>query len=145
MESPAYPAGQYLTFRVARGEFAMHATRVRGILPVQELRPVAEPTLADPAWLCGFVRLRAVTVPVIDLRRKLRLRRGAPGRQPCVVVVEVGTAEGPRLAGFVADRVSEVVNARARDFRAGKLRIGRPRRVLDADILLAPDGVPVLA
>ncbi len=141
MEPQAFPAGQYLTFRVARDEFAMDATRVRGILPVHEMTVVEKIEEDAPAFLVGFARLRAATVPVIDLRGKLGLRHGAQGRQPCIVVVEAGTAEGPRLAGFIADRVSEVVNARARDFRAGRLRIGRPRRVLDADVVLAAEGV----
>jgi purine-binding chemotaxis protein CheW len=137
VESSEYPGGRYLTFRVARQEFALDAGRVRGIVPATALTPGETPTPADPAWLAGFVKMRGGVLPVIDLRGKLGLPEGAPGREPCIVVVEAATPAGPRLAGFLADRVSEVVTARARDFRGGKLRIGRPRKVLDADVVLA--------
>lgn len=135
METPEYPSGKYLTFRVARIEFAMDATRVRGILPAHELMEVAA-VPGDPAGLAGYAALRGREFPVIDLRVKLGLPHGSHGRTPCIVVVEAGTPEGPRTAGFIADRVSEVVDARVRDFRHGRLRIGRPRRVIDADIVL---------
>jgi hypothetical protein len=45
----------------------------------------------------------------------------------------VETAEG--LAGFVADSISGLVHARQRDFRNGKLRIGRPRPILHPESL----------
>lgn len=137
MESPQYSGGRYLTFRVARQEFALDAERVRGIVPAAALAPCENPTPADPPWLAGFVKMNCGVLPVINLRGKLGLPEGTPGRDPCIVVVEAETPAGARLAGFLADRVSEVVTARARDFRGGKLRIGRPRKVLDADLVLA--------
>jgi chemotaxis signal transduction protein len=146
-----FPSGKYLTFRIARQDFAMDASRVRAILPAQELsllsRSIADtrPLLGafgEAAWLekwtCGFAALQGRAFPVIDLRAKLGIAYGSPGRQPCIVVVEVATRLGPQLAGFVADRISEIVQARERDFSRGKLRAaGRPRQVLDPDILLS--------
>jgi len=55
-----------------------------------------------------------------------------------IVVAEVNVAEGLQLVGFVADRVSDVVTARERDYTRGKLRTGgRPRVVLDPDAILS--------
>jgi hypothetical protein len=52
-------------------------------------------------------------------------------------VVELDGFHGPQLAGFVADRVSEIVEVRERDLRGGKLRAGgRPRAVLNPNVLL---------
>ena len=125
--------GKYLTFRVARQDFAMDAARVRGILPIQEL--VAPETLHS--WLRGFAALGGRDFPVVDLRSKLGLAHASGGRQPCIVVVEVIAANGRRLAGFIADRVSDVVQLRERDVRNGMTRArGRPRRVLDPDQIL---------
>ncbi len=129
----------------------MAASRVRAILPSQEFTPLgntiaeSRPLLGafgEAAWLekwtCGFAALRGRAFPVIDLRAKLGIPYGSRGRQPCIVVVEVGTPLGPQLAGFVADRISEIVQARERDFSRGKLRAaGRPRHVLDPEILLS--------
>jgi chemotaxis signal transduction protein len=138
---PARRAGQYLTFRVARHNFAIEATRLRGILPAREMQSLApSPNLARffGEWTCGFASLRGRDIPVVDLRGRLNLAHGTHGRHPCIVVVEIPTPEGPRLAGFVADRVASMVYARERDFIHGNLRLfGRSLRVLDPDTLLA--------
>jgi purine-binding chemotaxis protein CheW len=125
-------AGKYLTFRVARQDFAMSADFVRGILPVHEMVALETPH----QWICGFAALGGRDFPVIDLRAKLEIPHGSHGREPFIVVVEAGD----RLAGFVADRVSEVLELRARDFRNGAVRTnGRPRKVLDPDQIMTTD------
>ncbi len=99
----------------------MTTDRVRGILPMHELSPLH----VTHAWLCGFASIAG--------RAKLGIARGSHGREPFIVVVET---EG-HLVGFIADRVSQVVDARARDFRNGMLRTpGRPRKVLDPDRIM---------
>jgi purine-binding chemotaxis protein CheW len=125
--------GKYLTFRVARQGFAMDVASIRGFLPLHDLASVEPPHV----WLRGFAALGGRDFPVIDLRSKLGLAHGTHGPQACIVVVETEAEDGPRLAGFVADRVSEVIELRARDIRNGIARPrGRPRRVLDADQIL---------
>jgi chemotaxis signal transduction protein len=131
--SPAFRPGKYVTFRVARQDFAMDAARIRAILPLHELVTLAT---AHP-WLRGFAALGAHEFPVVDLERKFHLPRASRGRQPCIVAVAIEAAGGQRLAGFVADRVSAVVNLRERDFRHGVVHAkGRPRRLLDPDQIL---------
>ncbi len=112
----------------------MEATHLRGLLPMHDLASLNAPH----AWLLGFTALRGCDLPVVDLRAKLGLQSGAHGRQPCLVVVET---ESGRLAGFVADRVSEIIVLRERDFRGAVAHVnGRPRRVLvPAEILTQAD------
>jgi chemotaxis signal transduction protein len=89
-------------------------------------------------WICGFTTLRGQEIPVVDLRGRLALPHATHGRHPCIVVVETGTPDVPRLAGFVADHVSTLLYARDRDFSFGKLyRGGRSRQVLDPTLLRA--------
>lgn len=126
-----FRSGRYLTFRVARYEFAVDAECVRAVLPIRELL-VSE--LPQTPWLVGTSTLSGLHFPVVDLRIKLNLRHGVAGRNPSIVVI--GTDSGD-LTGFIADRVSEIVHARAHDFRGGKLRIGRPKQILDIPSLLA--------
>ena len=120
----------------------MAAGRVRGILPVREMTPLqdngAPVGFSRPQeWTCGFAALQGRDFPVLDLRGKLGLAHGSHGRSPCIIVVELDGLHGPQLTGFIADRVSEIVQARERDFSRGKLRNGgRPRTVLDPDVLL---------
>ena len=101
----------------------MEAAPVKAILPAHELTASEDP---DPAWLAGEAKFNGESFPVIDLRRKLSLRHGVTGRTPCIVAVD---SQG--LKGFLADAVSEIVHARAHDFHRGKLRVGRPRQIVD--------------
>ena len=129
LDAAAFRAGQYLTFRIAREDFAVEAERVRGILPLHEIANLRE---VQPGLL-GVVWLGEREVRLVDLCGRLGLAESARGREPMIVVVERGSGE---LLGFVADRVSGLVEARHRHYSRGKLRAGgRPRRVLDPEAL----------
>jgi len=132
----------YLTFRVARQDFAIDAGRVRGILPLDDL--VAVPR--TPPAFAGIASLGGRPLAVFDLRVKLGLPRVSQGSQPRVVVIEVIVGKNCRhLAGFIADRVSGVVVYRDRDLSHGALRgNGRPRRLLDADQIVSEDELTCL-
>ena len=95
----------YLTFRIARQDFAMRAERVRGLLPAHELITL-EPHSPD-SWICGVASVKGRDFPVIDLRGKFGIALGSQGREPLIVAVEVVSITGmQRMLGFVADRVS---------------------------------------
>lgn len=131
-DEPVFKPGKYLTFRVARHDWVIQADLVRGILPLHQMYAVDTPH----AWLCGFASTDDRDFPVIDLRAKLGLKAGPRGREPMIVVVEVGATH--RLAGFIADRVAEILDLRQRDFRNGAVRShGRVRRVLDPDQIMS--------
>jgi chemotaxis signal transduction protein len=124
-----YQAGKYLAFRVARQDFAMNIASVRGILPVHQMSFKN----AHPG-VCGFASLSGHEFPVVDVRAKLGIAPGPRGREPFIIVVEIGE----KLAGFIADRVSEVLDLRARDFQRGVIRShGRARRVLEPGHILS--------
>jgi len=96
---------------------------VRGILPVHQMTAIGA-----QQWICGFAAVGGRDFPVVDLRAKLGIAHGTHGREPFIIVSEAGE----RLVGFIADRVSEVLDLRARDFRNGAIRThGRPRHVLE--------------
>jgi len=139
--SPARGLKGYLTFRVARRDFAIDADRVRAILPFGDLVavPRTRPSLA------GIASLGGQPLAVFNLHVKLGLPQASRSRQPRIVVIDVGFGEGRRLAGFIADRVSDVVLYRDRDFSRGALRgNGRPRRLLDADQIASEDELTCL-
>jgi purine-binding chemotaxis protein CheW len=140
-----FRSGQYLTFRVGRQEFAIEAAPVKGILPAHELVSAERP---GEDWLAGEARLRGQVFPVIDLRVKLKLRHGISGRTPCIVVVEYRSPAGIPIAilvGILVDSVSEIIHARAHDFRNGKIRIGRPRQVIQVAELAVPEAAFALS
>jgi chemotaxis signal transduction protein len=122
------PPKRYLTFRVARADLAVEAEQVRGILPFGELVRVPR---ARPGLL-GVVTFSGRVVNVVDLAAKLHLPRSRPGTQPKIVVLRVPQGQSESLAGFVADRVSDVVLYAARNLRNGVLHgSGRPRHIVD--------------
>jgi purine-binding chemotaxis protein CheW len=124
---------KYITFRVARQEFIMDASRIRGLVPAAEVMLLEVPA----PWITGIASLRGQDFPVVDLRRKLNIARGSQGRLPVVIAAEVASSSGPRLIGFIADRVSEVLTLRPHDFRKGAIRIsGRARLLFDPDSIL---------
>lgn len=120
-----FRSGQYLGFRVGRHEFAIDAERVKGMLPTHEL--IAPEVRGGPGWFAGTAALRGQKFPVVDLRLKLKLPHGTYGRNPSIVVVDTGSD----LAGFLADSIADIIHVRAHEFRNGKIRIGRPREILD--------------
>jgi chemotaxis signal transduction protein len=127
-----FKSGKYVTFRVARQDFAMSILFVRGILPVHQM--TASPAHAPGhEWICGFAAVSGRDFPVVDLRVRLAIPHGSHGREPFIIVVQY---EG-RLVGFIAERVSEVLELRTRDFRNGMVRThGRTRRVLEPNQIM---------
>lgn len=114
----------------------MDASRVRGLVPAYEVTSLE----TRVPWIIGVASIRGRDFPVIDLRGKLNIPHGSHGRLPCVIAVEVASSNGPRLIGFVADRVSEVLMLRPRDVQSGVVRIsGRTRRILDPDAILSEE------
>ncbi len=111
----------------------MDATRIRGLLPIHDITLLDNPQ----EWIIGIAAIRGRDFPVVDLRGKLGIPKGSLGRTPCVVAVEVA---GPKLIGFVADRVSEVITLRKPDLSGGNLRImGRTRRIFHPDRILTEE------
>lgn len=110
----------------------MNIAFVRSILPVHQMKAIE----ADK-WVCGFAAVSGREFPVVDLRAKLGIAPGSHGREPFIIVVDTGE----KLAGFIADRVSGILDLRARDFRNGVPRThGRARRVLEpAQVMTAED------
>ncbi len=101
---------------------------VRAILPLHQMVPAE-----GVSPVCGFAAVIGRDFPVIDLGTKLGIERGSPGREPFIIVVEVAE----KLVGFIAERISEILELRARDFRNGAVK--RPRLVLDPSQIMTEE------
>ncbi len=116
----------YLTFRVARKELAIDAARVRAILPLSDMIPVAG---VRPGIL-GVLRIAGDVVNVVDAAARLQLPPWRRGKQPRIVVLSTGVAR----AAFIADRVCNVVYYADRNLSGGVLRgEGRDRLLIHFD------------
>lgn len=97
--------GEYLAFALGDELYA---------LPIVALREIVRPLpITDvprtPSWVLGVITLRGTVLPVFDLRLRIGLTVGEPGRGTRILVVE--TEEGP--AGLLTDRVEGVVRDEA--------------------------------
>ncbi len=92
-------SGLFLIFHLNDRLYGMSVNMVREIIPMVEITPVPN----APAAVKGIINLRGVIVPIVDLRRKLKLAERSADEHTCIVVVDAA----PRPFGFMADRVTD--------------------------------------
>jgi purine-binding chemotaxis protein CheW len=91
-----------VVFRLAEHE---HAVDVRQVKEILINTPVSH-VLEAPDFVEGVIKLRGRIVPVIDLRKRLRLPVIQKSRESCIIVVRFNH----KTAGFVVDSASEILN-----------------------------------
>jgi purine-binding chemotaxis protein CheW len=102
---------EVLTFALSGEEYGVDIQRLREIVRV---RPITEVPRA-PEFVLGVIGVRGEVLPVLDLRRRLRLRPGpAPGRDARVLIVK----RGAEAFGLQVDAVRQVVRLREEDIEA---------------------------
>lgn len=90
----------WVTCLVDREIFALPVAQVQEILRVEQLTRVPH----APYPVRGVTNMRGHVLPVVDLRRRLRLPEGEIGRESRIMVVECRN----RLIGLLVDAVREV-------------------------------------
>ncbi len=103
--------GKYLTFRLAREEFAIQVLRVREIMGLQDITAVPQ----TPRYMKGVINLRGKIVPVIDLRAKFGFPEVEATPATCIIVVQFHSARETLQMGLLVDAVSEVLSFAAGD------------------------------
>ncbi len=103
--------GRYLTFSVAREEYAVEVHRVREIVDSSTMELKSNPDSS----LCGVLKLRDREVQVIDLTRRFSLGKAWDRLGGCVVTVLVKGWNGPLLMGLLVDGVREVIQVWTKD------------------------------
>jgi purine-binding chemotaxis protein CheW len=95
---------ELLVFGLDESAYAIAVERVREIVRTRDLTHLPR----SPDWILGVMALRGEVVEVVDLRRRLGLHAGEPGRSSRIIVLH-GDAE--RVTGVLVDSVSEVFRA----------------------------------
>lgn len=99
--------GQYLTFALAGGSFAIPILSVREIRGWEEVAQIPR----SPDYVLGVMNLRGAVVPVLDLRARLGMEPKERTATSVVIVVRVDIANGSEaLIGCLVDGVSDVVS-----------------------------------
>lgn len=92
---------QIVVFGIGNELYGVGIDAVHEIIKVPEITAVPD----APAFLEGMINLRGRILPVIDLRRRLRLPEAARTKHTRVLVTE----SGGRSVGLLVDSVSEVL------------------------------------
>jgi purine-binding chemotaxis protein CheW len=145
-------AGKYLSFHLAKEEFAVRVTQVREIIGMQELTAVPQ----TPVFVKGVFNLRGRVVPIISLRLKLNVPDEETTPRTCIIVADMPGEHGLVPVGVVVDGVAEVLNLQPGDiepppdfgrgrcapYLLGVAKVkGRVKLLLDLDYVLTSNEV----
>lgn len=92
---------QLVVFSMAREHYGVSIESVHEIVKVPDITEVPD----APGYLVGVINLRGKIVPVVDLRRRLRLQGIDRTKSSRVLITE----NDGRLVGLLVDAVSEVL------------------------------------
>ncbi len=105
----ANTTGQYLTFLLDNGSFAIDINAVREIIQYGQMTPV--PLM--PEFVRGVINLRGAVVPVIDLQARFGKTPAKVGKKTCIVIFD-SHRDGERVElGLMVDAVSAVIDIAA--------------------------------
>lgn len=91
----------YLSFYLGKEIFALETDCVREILKMEKLTKIPH----MPDYVRGVIQLRGFLVPVMDMRRKLKLESVEDTTCGSIIVVEVATGGDLTVAGALVDSV----------------------------------------
>ena len=143
------PDFQFVRFTLSGNEFGVDVAAVRAIIKYR-----APETGEYPPFTEGFIRIRSILVPVIDLRKRFSLPP-SPLESSMIIISSVDSL----IAGLIVDSISDITPG-ARDFALKPAGTGAPWDnmveaevesegchvlILNADCLLTPEEKAALA
>tara|TARA_R110001592_G_scaffold14602_2_gene65064 strand:+ start:1068 stop:1571 length:504 start_codon:yes stop_codon:yes gene_type:complete len=99
-------AGKYLTFELGQEVYGIEILKVQEIIGIMSITHVPK----TPDYVRGVINLRGKVIPVVELRRKFRMKTVEDTERTCIIVVQVRGTDGSIIMGILVDEVSEVVN-----------------------------------
>jgi purine-binding chemotaxis protein CheW len=94
-----------MTFKLGDELFAINVSQVREVLEVPQITKV--PTA--PEYMRGVVNVRGQATPVVDLRVRFGLPKGADTVHTRIIVMELELDGEATVLGGIADSVHEVI------------------------------------
>jgi purine-binding chemotaxis protein CheW len=107
----------YIQFKLGKNDFAMPVNYVKEVLRIVEISRIPE----MPVSVEGFINFRGVVIPIIDLKKRLRLGRTEKTVKTRILIIKTADI----LAGFLADLVVQVFKLPEKEvFHPSKKSIG---------------------
>lgn len=118
------PDFQFIRFTLCGHEFGLDVSAVREIIKYR-----APETGERPPFTEGFLRVRSILVPVIDLRKRFFLP-ASPLESSMIIISSIDSL----IAGLIVDAVSDITPG-ARDFTSKPSATGFPwDHLVDAEV-----------
>lgn len=95
---------QFLTFTLGKEIFALDIGTVREVLELTSITKIPR----TPDFMRGVINLRGHAVPVVDMRLKLGMSKGADTVDTCIIIVEIEFDGEFTVMGALVDSVREV-------------------------------------
>ncbi|MBN1242401.1 MAG: chemotaxis protein CheW [Spirochaetales bacterium] len=106
MGENAVRAGQYLSFKLGEGHYAIPVARVEVVL---EKQPITRVPRARP-WLRGVTNHRGAVIPVVDLRLRFGMGETPIVEGMSIIVLQLDFDGDAVTVGMLADGVREVID-----------------------------------
>lgn len=98
------PGELHLLFSLGADRYALPASEVSEVLPLQRLKQLPE----APAWVAGLLAHRGETVPVLDLCQRVLGRPARVRTSTRLVLVQHPAALAGRRLGLVLEQASQL-------------------------------------
>ncbi len=93
---------RFLTFRIAKEEYAVAISCVIEVIGMQQITHVPD----MPAFVKGVINLRGQVIPITDIRMRFKMDIREYDDRTCIIVVNVEDT----FVGIVVDTVSDVLD-----------------------------------
>jgi len=90
-----------VVFKLADHEHAVDVRRVKEIRMAPDISPVIE----APDFVEGVIKRRGRIVPIVDLRKRLKLPMAEKTYETCIIILHLEK----KIVGFLVDSVSELL------------------------------------
>jgi purine-binding chemotaxis protein CheW len=104
MSSADSEYNKFLCFYLADENYAFRVVNVREVIFPMRLTPV--PSAYD--FMAGVINLRGCVIPIIDLRKRFKLREKPVTEDTAIIIVEKTNDSETRLMGVIVDAVRGV-------------------------------------
>jgi purine-binding chemotaxis protein CheW len=98
-------ACQYLTFLIGNETFAFDVLKTNEVLEISQITPIP----GSSESMIGVINLRGKVVPVIDLRKKLKLQEKEHTVDTCIIIIETEFDEELVTLGVLVDAAKQVI------------------------------------
>lgn len=104
-------AGKYLTFTLSGERYGISIALVQEVVGMLAIAPVPN----TPRFVLGVINLRGRIVPLIDLRRKLKMPASETRSDACILILKVPIKDGVFSMGMTVDAVHEIRQVEQQD------------------------------